>query len=203
MTPSVKVPLIIYDPCPDADRARGSVCEALVETIDLAPTFLDALRADSQEQSHRLEGCSLIPHLRGETPASWRSHAFSEYDYSMLPVAAKLGIAPRNARLFMVTDGRWKCVQPVGFRPLLYDLATDPNEFLDLGQDPAFESERRRLVAALGEWGLRPSQRTTRSERQIIEARGRGQRKGILVGVWDETELPAELWTKYLGQGGG
>ena len=34
---SVKVPLIIYDPSPDADAARGSVCDALVEAIDLAP----------------------------------------------------------------------------------------------------------------------------------------------------------------------
>ena len=63
--PSVKVPLIICDPSPAADAARGTVCDALVETIDLAPTFLEALGADPAEQSHRLEGRSLMPFLRG------------------------------------------------------------------------------------------------------------------------------------------
>lgn len=198
--PSVKVPLIIYDPSSGADRTRGSVCSALVEAIDLVPTFLDALGTDPQKQSHRLEGFSLMPHLRGEAPPDWRGYAFSEYDYSMLPVAEKLGIAPRNARLFMVTDGRWKCVQPVGFRPMLYDLKTDPNEFHDLGRDVAYDAEMQRLTAALGEWGLRPCQRTTRSDQEIVNNRGRGQRKGILIGVWDESEIPPELWVNYRGE---
>ena len=33
--PSVKVPLIVCDPSAEADAARGTVCDALVETIDL------------------------------------------------------------------------------------------------------------------------------------------------------------------------
>jgi len=197
--PSVKVPLIVYDPSPAADAARGVACAALVETIDLAPTFLEALRADPGEQSHRFEGRSLVPFLRGERPAEWRSCVFSEYDYSILPVAAKLGIEPRNARLFMVADQRWKYVHAVGFRPMLYDLESDPAEFRDLGADPAHEAERQRLGAALAEWGLRLSQRTTRSEKQMAGARGKSQRKGILIGVWDEADVAAELWSTYLG----
>jgi hypothetical protein len=30
--------------------------------------------------------------------------------------------------------------------------------------------------------------------------RGKVQRRGILIGVWDENELPAELWSGYLGE---
>jgi hypothetical protein len=82
---------------------------------------------------------------------------------------------------------------------MLYDLASDPEEFRDLGAGPAFAGERPRLAAALGEWGLRLSQRTTRSEAQMMGARGRSQRKGILIGVWDEADVAAELWSKYLG----
>lgn len=197
--PSVKVPMIVYDPTASADAARGTVCDALVETIDLAPTFLQALGTDAAEQSHRLEGRSLVPFLHGAAPADWRRFAFSEYDYSILPVAAKLGVEPRNARLFMVTDGRWKYVHAVGFRPMLYDLENDPSEFDDLGADPAWEAERQRLGAALAEWGLRLSQRTTRSEQQMKAARGKSQRKGILIGVWDEADIAPELWSKYLG----
>jgi arylsulfatase A-like enzyme len=197
--PSVKVPLIVYDPSPEADRARGGVCDELVESIDLIPTFLEALGADPAEQSHRLEGRSLMPFLRGTEPAQWRRFAISEYDYSLLPVAARLGIEPRDARLFMVADRRWKLVHAPPFRPMLYDLATDPHELVDLGADPACEDERRRLMAALHLWGLRLSQRTTLSERQMRERRGKSQRRGILIGVWDESDVPAEMWTEYLG----
>jgi arylsulfatase A-like enzyme len=198
--PSVKIPLIVYDPSSEADAARGRVCDELVESIDLIPTFLEALGTDPAEQSHRLEGRSLMPFLNGEPPTAWRRFAVSEYDYSMLPVAAKLGVATRDARLFMVADKRWKLVHALGFRPMLYDLAADPNEFRDLGADPACEDERRRLMAALNAWGLRLSQRTTRSDEQIRQARGKSQRRGILIGVWDESDVPDELWSSYLGE---
>jgi arylsulfatase A-like enzyme len=199
--PSVKVPLIICDPSAEADPARGTVCDDLVEAIDLLPTFLEVLGADAAQQSHRLEGRSLLPFLRGQQPGRWRRYAISEYDYAMLPVAAKLGIEPREARLFMVADRRWKLIHAPGFRPMLYDLEADPNEYRDLGADPACEGERRRLMAALHAWGLRMSQRTTLSEQQVRNRRGKSQRLGILIGVWDESELPDELWSKYLGEG--
>jgi hypothetical protein len=84
----------------------------------------------------------------------------------------------------MVADKRWKLVHALGFRPMLYDLRADPNEFRDLGADPACEDERRRLMAALNAWGLRLSQRTARSEEEIRQSRGKSQRRGILIGVW-------------------
>ncbi len=199
--PSVNIPLIVVDPSPAADAARGSVCDAAVESIDLLPTFLDILGSDPREQSHRLEGRSLLPWLRGEMPAVWREIAFSEYDYSMFPAAVRLGVAPRDARLFMAADKRWKYVHAIGFRPMLFDLQSDPEEFRDLGADPAYAAERERLSAALADWGLRMSQRTTISEAQILKGRGRSQRKGILIGVWDETDIPQDLWSAYRGEG--
>jgi arylsulfatase A-like enzyme len=198
--PSVKVPLIVYDPSPQADGARGTVCDELVEAIDLAPTFLEVLGSDPAGQSHRLEGRSLAPFLHGRKPASWRSHAISEYDYA-LPVGAKLDVEPRDSRLFMVADKRWKYVHAIGFRPMLYDLETDPNEFRDLGADPNFEPVRQRFAAVLARWGLRLSQRTTLSEAQVRGLRGRAQRRGVLIGVWDEGDVPADLWRSYLGGG--
>jgi hypothetical protein len=29
--------------------------------------------------------------------------------------------------------------------------------------------------------------------------RGKAERRGILIGVWDENDIPAELWSGYLG----
>ena len=42
-------------------------------------------------------------------------------------------LATMDARLFMVTDGRWKLIHAEGFRPMLYDMERDPEEFHDLG----------------------------------------------------------------------
>ena len=37
--PAIRVPLIIYDPSPQADPTRGTVCDAVVQSIDLAPNL--------------------------------------------------------------------------------------------------------------------------------------------------------------------
>jgi arylsulfatase A-like enzyme len=195
--PSVKVPLIIYDPA--ATAARGTVCDELVEAIDLAPTFLETVGANPAQQSHRLEGRSLVPLLDGLRPSDWRSFVFSEYDYTLQPAGPALGLPPRDSRLLMIADRRWKYVHAVGFRPMLYDMQSDPNEFHDLGADPAYEGERDRLFRELALWGLRLSQRATRSEQQMRSAYGRAEKRGVLIGVWDERDVAAELWKHYLG----
>jgi len=135
---SAKIPLIIYDPSPEADKTRGTVCDELVESIDLAATFVEFAGGDVPD--HIIEGHSLIPFLHGEEPAKWRDYAISEYDYGASPVAPRMGVAPRDARLFMVTDKRWKCMHAEGkgkdgpFPPMLFDLEKDPEEFFDLGR---------------------------------------------------------------------
>src|SRR5262249_7680626 len=111
-------------------------------------------------------------------------------------------VAPRDARLFMLADKRWKYVAPIGFRPMLYDLQSDPNEFRDLGDDPSLQDQRARLAAALSHWALRLAQRTTRSVDELRARLGKSERRGILIGVWDESELPEELWSGYLGEEG-
>jgi arylsulfatase A-like enzyme len=195
---SVKVPLIIYDPSPAADKTRSGTCDEMVEAIDLLPTFLEVAGGDPVAQSHRLEGRSLLPLLQNRQSGPWRRFTVSEYDYGMMPAAPKLGVAPRDARLFMIADKNWKLIHGIGFRPMLFDRVNDPNEFHDLGDDPKYADECQRMMAALAAWGLRVSQRTTRSEQQIRNASGKAERRGILIGVWDEAEIPAELWSGYL-----
>ena len=126
--------------------------------------------------------------------------SISEYDYSMSPAAPALGVEPRDARLFMVFDGRWKYVHAVRLPADAVRPGDDPDEFRDLGRDPAYAGERERLAAALAEWGLRLSQRTALSDGQIKAKRGTSQRRGILIGVWDEADIPDELWSAYLGR---
>lgn len=195
--PSVKIPMIIHDPRAEADATRGTTCEALVEAIDLAPTFLEA--AGGEDASHILEGRSLRPWLHGETP-EWRNYAISEYDYSVTPMRAALGVSSRDARLFMVFDGRYKLMHAEGgMRPMLFDLETDPDEFVDLAKGDTHAEVLARLYDYLGQWGRRMSQRVTRSDADIDGMRGRSMRRGILPFLKDGSEAPAELSAKYRG----
>ena len=195
---SAKIPLIIYDPRKSADSTRGSVCDALVESIDLAATFVDA--AGGQVPDHILEGRSLMPWIRGETP-EWRDFVISEYDYSVTPMSVQLGLEPRDARLFMVFDGRYKMMHAEGgFRPMLFDLAEDPNEFHDLAKGNSHKLEIERLYGYLMQWGLRLSQRVTKSEDDIKQMRGRSLRRGIIPFLADGSEVDPELLIKYEGK---
>lgn len=183
---SVRVPLIVCDPSPAADATRGTVCDALVEAIDLAPSFLDYF--GGAPKPHVLEGRSLLPLLRGETTAR-RAFVVSEYDYAMRRARSDLGVAIGEARMQMLFDGRWKYIHAEGFRPLLYDLERDPQEFHDLGAEPAFAAERARLHALLSHWALTPASRVTISDAEIAERAGREIRANILIGYWDEAEV--------------
>lgn len=195
--PSVKVPLIIRDPSPAADATRGTTCDALVESIDLAPTFLDI--AGGAPRPHILEGRSLLPWLRGEAP-EWREYAVSEYDYSVNPAVSKLAKDPSSARLFMIADKRWKFMHAEGMRPQLFDMETDPLEYVDLGESPDHAGIIAMMYERLGRWARRLSQRTTRSDAQIIAERGRSGGRGITLGVYEETDLPAPLTQFYRGK---
>ncbi len=192
---SVKVPLIVFDPSQQADETRGTTCEALVESIDLLPTFVEL--AGGSPQAHRLEGLSLMPWIRGDNPAHWRKNIISEYDYSLLRAAEKLDLEPNEARLFMVFDGRYKYIHAPGFRPMLYDLDYDPEELKDLGDMPEFQNICSNMHSILCHWGLRNSQRVTRSDDEIKKMRGKVKRKGILIGFWEADELPAELFSYH------
>jgi hypothetical protein len=77
-------------------------------------------------QPNVIEGRSLLPLLHGAAPADWRRVAFSEYDYSMLEARLTLNQPIRDCRLYMAFDGRWKYIHATGFRPLLFDLESDP-----------------------------------------------------------------------------
>lgn len=198
---SVKIPLIIYDPSEPANATRGTTCDALVESIDLPATFIEI--AGGQIPTHIVEGRSLLPWLHGDTPA-WRDYVISEYDYSVTPVCVKLGLEPRDARLFMVFDGRYKLMHAEGgFRPMLFDLQQNPDEHIDLAKGDRHDEVIGNLYRHLAQWGLRMSQRVTKSDQDIANMRGRSIRKGILPFVVDGSEVPEDLTQHYRGNSAG
>ena len=197
---SVKVPLIIYDPSADADASRGTVCDELVESIDLTATFIEV--AGGEVPGHIVEGKSLLPFLHNKADLTqWREFAVSEFDYSSTAQAVKLGVTPRDARLFMIADKRWKFMHAEGgFRPMLFDLQTDPNELNDLGESQDHRDVINKMYDRLARWARRPSQRTTISDADINNKRGKSRRKGVLLGVVDGSEVDQEVLDSISGR---
>ena len=184
---SARIPLIVVDPSPEADVTRGTVSTALVEAIDVVPTILDYF--GGQEIPHIVEGHSLLPMMQG-TKESVREFVISEYDYSFRNARRRLGVSIREAKLTMLFDGRWKYIFAEGFRPMLFDLDADPNEFNDLGDNPDFVDVCERLKALFFQWARRTSQRTTITDAQI-EIRGTElseAKAGIVIGFANKEE---------------
>ena len=153
------------------------------------PTFVEA--AGGKPRREVIEGRSLLPLLHG-TREKLRDHVISEYDYSFRAARALLDQSVDSARLTMIFDGRFKLIEAEGFRPMFYDLETDPDEFHDLGADPVTcAPERERLKAALDGWFRRHHTRTTISDETILARAGGEIDRGILIGFWDEAELAA------------
>ncbi len=195
---SARVPLIIYDPSPEADSTRGSVCDELIESIDCAATFIET--AGGEVPDHIVEGKSLLPFIHGISPDTWREFAISEYDYAVTPAGIKLGLAPRDCRLFMVADKKWKFMHAEGgFRPMLFDLENDPHELNDLARENNHEAIISLMYERLGQWSRRMSQRLTKSEKDVLNMRGKSPRRGVLLGLYDGTEVDDELLIKYTG----
>jgi arylsulfatase A-like enzyme len=92
--PGLKVPLLARGPGIKA----GSVPAQFVANIDLAPTFLDLAGLPIPES---MQGRSLVPLLRGESPAGWRQSIYYRYyhDPGHHNTAAHLGVRTATHKL--------------------------------------------------------------------------------------------------------
>jgi arylsulfatase A-like enzyme len=196
---STRVPLIIYDPSPEADATRGTVSDALVEAIDLAPTFLDV--AGGEPVPHIMEGQSLLPILHGEATETHRDVVICQFDYSHTPLADKLGVSVPEAVMFMVANRKWKLIHcDGGFPPILFDLENDPDELVDLGTSNTHAPVIAEMYEHLAKWGRRQSQRQTQSQQWIFDSRTNRTATGVVLGAWDENDQPLRATEKYRGR---
>ena len=76
---SYHVPLIVVDPRAEADGARGTIVEAVTESVDMLPTICDSW-ASRCRSGRRLVA---RPFLRGGPPPEhWRDTAHFEWSFS-------------------------------------------------------------------------------------------------------------------------
>jgi len=198
---STRVPLIIYDPSPEADATRGTVSDALVEQIDLVPTFYGVAGGNPGDIDHIVEGHSLLPILHGAATELPRNVAICEYDFSGTPLRAKLGLDVKDARVFMAASKDWKLIHfEGGFRPMLFDLVNDPQELVDLGESPDHAGVLAEMYGHLNAWFRRCDQRITKSRSDLEAMGGKISRRGVTIGVYAEDEANPELIVKYVGR---
>lgn len=114
---------------------------AIVSNLDFAPTFLEAAGVEVPQD---VQGRSLVPVLKGETPTDWRTSFY--YHYYEYP-------GPHSVRRHygVVTD-RYKLVrfyEPDVNEWELFDLKTDPRELTSVYANPDYTEIRQTLEAEL------------------------------------------------------
>ncbi len=121
--PGLRVPLLARGPGIKANITP----DAFVANIDLAPTFLDLAGVPVPSA---MQGRSLAPLLRGESPADWRKTVYYRYYHSPghHNTAAHYGVRTATHKLIYY----W---QKDAYE--LFDLVKDPTEQHNLLFDPA------------------------------------------------------------------
>ncbi len=120
----------------------GSVNKDIVSNLDFAQTFLDAAGLPDPED---MQGRSMLPLLRGERVADWRTaHYYHYYEYPAVhSVKRHYGIATDRYKLmhFYYDIDEWE----------MYDLEADPHEMQNVYDDPAYAGVRDDLHTRLDE----------------------------------------------------
>ena len=126
--PGLRVPLIARGP----GIGKGITPGALVANIDLAPTFLDLAGLPIPDS---MQGRSLVPLLRGETPAGWRQSVYYRYydDPGAHDTRAHYGVRTQTHKLIHYwKKDAWE----------LFDLVADPREQRNLLFDDAVATSK-------------------------------------------------------------
>ena len=179
---SVRIPLIVYDPSPEADSTRGTETDALVESIDILPTILEGLGGDVP--GHILEGRSLVPVIRGGQNGDWRTSVLSEFDYSFLAVRNWLGMPVDRCRMYMIRTAEWKYIFMEDFPPILFNLTEDPRETVDVSGDPKNSRILSELNGQLFERLRTLRYRPTLPDSVLEDWREDKMNPGLKIGAW-------------------
>lgn len=142
---SLRVPLIVHDPRVKASK-QGQVAKEPVLNLDLPATFLDWAGIGIPE---RYQGRSLKQIVSGEQYGEWRDETFHEHFAVRNRIPAFEGLRNKNYKYVRYFDH--------GNHEFLHDLNNDPDELVNLADDPAFAgvltAMRQRTTERVNEYG--------------------------------------------------
>lgn len=122
---SLKMPLIVKWP---GVTKPGVINENLVQNLDYAETFLEVA---GTEVPSDMQGASLVPLLKGESPKDWRKSIY--YHYYEYP---SVHMVPRHNG---IRTDRYKLIHFYEFDEWeFYDLETDPDELQNEYNNPEY-----------------------------------------------------------------
>jgi arylsulfatase A-like enzyme len=133
---SLRMPLVVRWP---KVIKPGGVDEHLAQNLDFAETFLEIAGAEIPDD---MQGQSLVPLLKGESPGDWRRSIY--YQYYEYPAVHMV------QRHYGVRTGRHKLIHYYLIDEWeLFDLEKDPDELKSVYDDPTYADVRRKLTAEL------------------------------------------------------
>jgi len=166
---SIRVPLVVHAPSRFAPRRFDEP----VSLLDLLPTLVEV---GGGAPPIGLDGASLAPALSGSDPPA-----------RDLPLEY-LAEGVRAPQVTLIRGSR-KLVRGLGDPDLLFDIATDPGERIDLAADPEHAEEARDLVVAAElRWDLERLDADVRASQERRRLVAQALATGTRV-IWD---LPTE-----------
>ncbi len=120
---------------PQGIKNAGRRVDELVSLADFAPSFLELAGCKTDR---RFTGSSLVPFLNDEKPEKWRDTIFTQLNGVELYYSQRTAMSKDFKYTFNGFD-----------RDELYDLRTDPDEMINLADNPEYNNIKRRLIAKM------------------------------------------------------
>ncbi len=146
---SLRMPFLVRYP----DEIKpGTVNDDIVLNLDFAETFLDYADARIPEE---MQGRSLRPLFRGQSPEDWRKYMYYRYwmHLSHHYVCAHYGLRTKRYKLIYyygeALGAEGAVDEPKDPEWELFDLEEDPLEINSIYDDPQYENEVRNLKEML------------------------------------------------------
>lgn len=135
---SLRTPLVAMGP----GIVPGTICDAMVQNIDMAQTFLELTGTPDPGD---MQGASLAAFMRGDQPAEWRTALYYHYYEGE-------GKVHNVHRHYGVRTDRYKLIR---FHTLneweFYDLQNDPSEMVNQHANPEYKAPIEALQTLLAE----------------------------------------------------
>ncbi|MFT5259220.1 MAG: arylsulfatase A-like enzyme [Saprospiraceae bacterium] len=161
------IPLIIKEPQQSVDAISdqssaqtGRIESGFTESVDVMPTLLDLI---GQKIPRQCDGRSLLPIIHQTRSEPIRTELHWEYDFREVDhteLENSMGLSMDDCHMNVIRDQHYKYVHFSNLPPLFFDLKSDPEEVVNLANDPNYAVQMLRLSQKMLSWRMQNDERT-------------------------------------------